>query len=40
MLRLITRKYEFKDEEDRVPLEAVVSATFPHLRAILQVRPA
>lgn len=37
MLRLVARKYEFKDEEDRGPLEAVVAATFPRLVLILQV---
>jgi len=36
MLRLVARKYEFKDEEDRGPLEAVVAATFPRLVLILQ----
>ncbi len=37
-LRILTRKYEFKDEEDRVPLGTLVDATFPILLRIFQVR--
>ena len=39
VLRVLTRKYEFKDEEDRAPLAPVVNAAFPPLLAMLQVRP-
>jgi hypothetical protein len=38
MLRLLTRKYEFKDEDEREPLAQIVSVTFPPLLAIFQVR--
>ena len=38
MLRLLTRKYEFKDEDERDPLAQIVSVTFPHLLAIFQAR--
>ena len=37
MLRLLTRKYEFKDEDEREPLAQIVSVTFPPLLAIFQV---
>jgi hypothetical protein len=36
-LRFLARKYEFRDEEERGPLEAVVNATFPVLLQIFQV---
>eukprot|EP00887_Chlorella_sp_A99_P003658 scaffold7.g3658.t1 len=36
VLRLLARKYEFRDEEEREPLEALVNATFPVLLPILQ----
>jgi hypothetical protein len=39
VLRLLARKYEFRDEEDRAPLEAVVNTTFPLLLPIFKVRP-
>ncbi|EIE23737.1 ARM repeat-containing protein [Coccomyxa subellipsoidea C-169] len=35
-LRILTRKYEFKDEEDRIPLGTLVDATFPILLRIFQ----
>ena len=38
VLRVLTRKYEFKDEEERAPLAPVVTAAFPPLLAMLQVR--
>lgn len=37
-LRILARKYEFKDEEERAPLGTLVEATFPILLRILQVR--
>lgn len=37
VLRFLARKYEFRDEEERAPLEAVVNATFPSLLHIFQV---
>lgn len=37
MLRFLARKYEFRDEEERAPLEAVINATFPILLHIFQV---
>ena len=37
-LRILTRKYEFKDEEERAPLGTLVDATFPTLLSIFQVR--
>jgi hypothetical protein len=40
MLRLLTRKYEFKDEDEREPLAQIVSVTFPPLLAIFQVHLA
>uniref|UniRef100_A0A1D2AD30 Importin N-terminal domain-containing protein n=1 Tax=Auxenochlorella protothecoides TaxID=3075 RepID=A0A1D2AD30_AUXPR len=36
MLRLIARKYEFKDDVDRLPLVQMVQATFPLLLPIFQ----
>lgn len=35
-LRVVARKYEFKDESERGPLRELVDATFPRLLAILQ----
>lgn len=35
-LRILARKYEFRDEEDRAPLRDVVAGTFPVLLALLQ----
>lgn len=35
-LRLLARKYEFRDEEERGPLGQLVAATFPALVAILR----
>lgn len=35
-LRILARKYEFRDEEDRAPLKAIIAATFPVLLALLQ----
>lgn len=40
MLRLIARKYEFKDDVDRLPLVQMVQAAFPLLLPIFQVRGA
>ena len=37
VLRVLARKYEFKDEEERAPLAPVVNAAFPPLLAMLQV---
>ena len=37
VLRVLTRKYEFKDEDERAPLAPVVTAAFPPLLAMLQV---
>ena len=37
LLRLLSRKYEFKDEDEREPLAHLVSATFPPLLSIFQV---
>ncbi len=37
MVRLLARKYEFKDDDEREPLAHIVSATFPALLAIFQV---
>lgn len=37
-LRILTRKYEFKDEEERVPLGGIVDGTFPVLLRIFQVQ--
>ena len=36
-LRLMTRKYEFRDAEDRIPLENIVQTTFPTLLQVFQV---
>ncbi len=38
VLRLLARKYEFRDEEDRAPLEAIVNTTFPLLLPIFKVQ--
>ena len=35
-LRMLTRKYEYKNEEDRVPLYNVVNSVFPLLIQVLQ----
>jgi hypothetical protein len=37
VLRVLTRKFEFKDEDERGPLAAVVEATFPLVLPIFQV---
>lgn len=37
VLRFLARKYEFRDEEERGPLDGVVNATFPTLLQIFQV---
>ncbi|KQJ99478.1 importin beta-like SAD2 [Brachypodium distachyon] len=34
VLRVLTRKYEFKSEEDRIPLYHIVEETFPRLLSI------
>jgi hypothetical protein len=36
-LRILTRKYEFRDDEERVPLGSIVDSTFPGLLRIFQV---
>ena len=36
-LRILARKYEFKDEEDRAPLTGIVNSTFPALLQLFQV---
>ena len=36
-LRLMTRKYEFRDAEERIPLENIVQTTFPTLLQVFQV---
>jgi len=36
-LRILARKYEFKDEEDRGPLTGIVNSTFPVLLQLFQV---
>lgn len=38
MLRLLARKYEFKDDTEREPLAHIMSTAFPPLLAIFQVR--
>lgn len=35
-LRLLTRKYEFRDEEERGPLEGVITTAFPMLLHIFR----
>jgi hypothetical protein len=40
VLRFLARKYEFRDEDERAPLEGVVAATFPTLLQIFQVGSA
>ena len=37
-LRILSNKYEFKDLEDRKPMQDVVNTTFPALLQIFQVR--
>ena len=39
-LRILARKYEFKDEEDRAPLTGIVNSTFPALLQLFQVPAA
>ena len=39
-LRLMTRKYEFRDAEERIPLEVIVQTTFPTLLQVFQVYSA
>ena len=34
----MTRKYEFRDAEERVPLETIVQTTFPILLQVFQVQ--
>ena len=36
-LRILARKYEFKDEEDRGPLTGIVNSAFPVLLQLFQV---
>ncbi len=36
-LRLMTRKYEFRDAEERIPLDNIVKTTFPTLLQVFQV---
>ena len=36
-LRILARKYEFKDEEDRAPLTGIVNGAFPVLLQLFQV---
>lgn len=33
----MTRKYEFRDAEERTPLDAIVKTTFPTLLQVFQV---
>ncbi len=35
-LRILARKYEFRDEDERAPLVAIINATFPVLLQIMQ----
>lgn len=35
-LRILARKYEFKDEEDRAPLTGIVNGAFPVLLQLFQ----
>jgi hypothetical protein len=35
-LRILTRKYEFKDEEERMPVYLIINTTFPVLLEILK----
>lgn len=37
-LRLMTRKYEFRDAEERIPLDSIVKTTFPTLLQVFQAR--
>lgn len=34
----MTRKYEFRDAEERVPLETIVQTTFPTVLQVFQVQ--
>ena len=36
-LRLLTRKYEFRDAEERVPLDHIVKTMFPTLLQVFKV---
>ena len=36
-LRLLTRKYEFRDADERMPLDIIVKTTFPTLLQVFQV---
>lgn len=38
-LRILSNKYEFKDEDERQPIQEVVNLTFPALLQIFQVHP-
>lgn len=38
VLRFLARKYEFRDDDERGPLDGVVNATFPTLLQIFQAR--
>ncbi len=35
-LRLLARKYEFRDEEERAPLDGIIGSTFPLLLHIFR----
>lgn len=35
-LRLLARKYEFRDEEERAPLDGIIGTTFPLLLHIFR----
>ena len=35
-LRILSRKYEFRDEDDRAPLNTIVNSAFPVLLHIFQ----
>lgn len=37
-LRILSRKYEFRHDEERVPMKTVADATFPRILQIFQVR--
>ena len=34
----MTRKYEFRDAEERIPLDTIVKTTFPTLLQVFQVQ--
>lgn len=38
-LRILARKYEFRDSEEREALDQVVEATFPSILTLVQVKP-